>query len=141
MKKVSLAIVDDHQLVSQALSRLVSRFDDYSVLFEAANGKEMINYVQSGWVPDIVLLDINMPEMNGFETASWLKNNMPATKILALSVNDKAESVLGMLRNGATGYLLKDCRPSALKAALDDLVEKGYHYTDFVVNCLAKNLQ
>ncbi|MBD2701813.1 response regulator transcription factor [Spirosoma sp. BT702] len=141
MKKISLAIVDNHQLVAQALSKLLARFDEYSVLFEAANGKEMINYVQAGRIPDIVLLDVNMPEMNGFETATWLKNNVPTTKILALSVNDKVESIIGMLRNGATGYLLKDSRPSAIKAALDDLVEKGYHYTDFVANCLVKNLQ
>ncbi len=138
--KTTIAIVDDHELMAKALSALVQRYEEYDVLYEVGNGKELIKYIKLGMIPDIVLLDINMPEMNGYETALWLKNNQPEIKILALSMNDKEESIIGMLRNGARGYLLKGCKTQELKLALDTLVKKDYYYSDFVTGQLIKSL-
>ena len=78
--------------------------------------------------------------MDGFETALWLKNNYPEVKVLALSMNDKEDSIVGMLRNGARGYLLKGCKPFELKQALDAIVQKGFYYTEFVTGQLIKSL-
>ena len=138
--KTSIAIVDDHELMAKALSGLIQKYEDYEVLYDVANGKELINRIKLNMIPDIVLLDINMPEMNGYETALWLTNNYPAIKILALSMNDKEESIVGMLRNGAKGYLLKGCKPQELKQALDSIVQKGRYYTEFVTGHLIKSL-
>lgn len=138
--KTSIAIVDDHELMAKALSGLIQKYEDYEVLYDVTNGKELVNRIKLNMVPDIVLLDINMPEMNGYETALWLTNNHPAIKILALSMNDKEESIIGMLRNGAKGYLLKGCKPQELKQALDSLVQKGRYYTEFVTGHLIKSL-
>lgn len=138
--KTSIAIVDDHELMAKALSGLIQKYEDYEVLYDVANGKELINRIKLNMIPDIVLLDINMPEMNGYETALWLTNNYPAIKILALSMNDKEESIVGMLRNGAKGYLLKGCKPQELKKALDSIVQKGRYYTEFVTGQLIKSL-
>jgi two-component system, NarL family, invasion response regulator UvrY len=138
--KTSIAIVDDHELMAKALSGLIQKYEDYEVLYDVANGKELINRIKLNMIPDIVLLDINMPEMNGYETALWLTNNYPAIKILALSMNDKEESIVGMLRNGAKGYLLKGCKPQELKQALDSIVQKGRYYTEFVTGQLIKSL-
>jgi two-component system, NarL family, invasion response regulator UvrY len=138
--KTSIAIVDDHELMAKALSGLIQKYEDYEVLYDVANGKELINRIKLNMIPDIVLLDINMPEMNGYETALWLTNNYPAIKILALSMNDKEESIVGMLRNGAKGYLLKGCKPQELKLALDSIVQKGRYYTEFVTGQLIKSL-
>jgi two-component system invasion response regulator UvrY len=136
----TVAIVDDHFLVAKAFGKLLAFIDGYSVQFDASSGMELIRQIQAGQVPDIVLLDINMPEMDGFEVARWLKHNAPTVKVLALTMNDKEESIVGMLRNGARGYLLKECRPSELKAALDDLMTKGYHYTDYITDRLIRSL-
>jgi two-component system invasion response regulator UvrY len=138
--KTTIAIVDDHELMAKALSGLVQKYDDYDVLYEVFGGKELIQRIKLNMVPDIVLLDINMPEMDGYETALWLKNNYPEIKILALSMNDKEESIVKMLRNGAGGYLLKGCKPHELKQALDSIVQKGFYYTEYITSQLIKSL-
>lgn len=138
--KYKIAVVDDHQLVAKAFAGLIQKFEQYEVMYEANNGKELMHNFRLKMIPDIVLLDINMPEMNGFETAIWLKNNYPEVKVLALSMNDEEKSIVGMLRNGAKGYLVKGCTPSELKKALDTLVEKGFYYSEFVTDKLVKSL-
>lgn len=138
--KTKIAIVDDHALVAKAFSGLIERFEDYEVIFEAQNGKDLIRLLALNHIPDMILLDINMPIMDGYETALWLKNNFPDIKVIALSMNNTEESIVGMLRNGARGYLLKDSRPSELKLALDTVLQKGYYYTDFITDKLIRSL-
>ena len=138
--KHKIVIADDHALIAEAISGLIQRMDDYEVLYVVENGLELIEKFNQNQIPHIVLLDINMPEMDGYETSSWLKNNYPEVKILALSMYDKEEAIVKMLRNGARGYLLKGCRPSELKNALDDIVNKGFHYTEYITDKLLKSL-
>src|SRR6218665_3787479 len=123
---IQVAIVDDHQLVAKAISGLIQKLENYNVMYEVESGKELLHHFKLKMVPDIVLLDINMPDMDGYETALWLKNNYPEVKVLALSMYDKEEAIIGMLRNGARGYLLKGCRPAELKEALDAITKKGF---------------
>jgi two-component system, NarL family, invasion response regulator UvrY len=138
--KYTVAIVDDHELVAKAIAGLVGQFADYEVLFDAENGKELIKHFKLNHIPNVVLLDINMPDMDGYETSLWLKNNYPEVKVLALSMNDKEEAIVRMLRNGVRGYLLKGCRPSELREALDSVINKGFYYTEFVTSRLIKSL-
>lgn len=138
--KYKIAIVDDHTLVANALAGLIQKMENYEVMYEAGNGKELIQYFKVKMIPDIVLLDINMPEMDGYETALWLKNNHPDVHVLALSMFDKEEAIVSMLRNGAKGYLLKGCKPSELRMALDSVISKGFYYTEFVTDKLLKSL-
>jgi two-component system, NarL family, invasion response regulator UvrY len=135
-----IAIADDHSLVAKAIAGLIQRLDDYEVMYEVENGKELIQKFKLKMIPDLVLLDINMPEMDGYETAIWLKNNHPDVKVLALSMYDKEEAIVGMLRNGARGYLLKGCKPAELKQALDSIVHKGFYYTEYITDKLLKSL-
>jgi two-component system, NarL family, invasion response regulator UvrY len=138
--KTTIAIVDDHELVAQALSGLIQRYEEYEVIYEVNNGKELIRSIQLNRVPDIVLLDINMPEMNGYETALWLKKNYPIVKVVALSMHNEEDAVIKMLRNGACAYLLKGCKPRELKQTLDEVVQKGRSYNEFVTEKLVKSL-
>ncbi|WP_128543017.1 response regulator transcription factor [Larkinella soli] len=138
--KTSIAIADDHRLLAQALSDLIQKFDDYEVLFVAENGRDLIRYLNRGEKPDIVLLDVSMPEMDGFETAAYLKQHHPGIKVMVLSMMDREEHIVRMVRQGAKGYLLKGCRPSELRQALDDLRTKGYHYSDFFTDKLIRSL-
>jgi DNA-binding NarL/FixJ family response regulator len=129
----SVVIVDDHILIAQALTGIIEKFKDYRVLYEVANGGMLIEKMKLPQnVPDIVLLDITMPIMDGFETAKWLSLNHPAILIMALSMQDEEEMLIKMIRCGARGYLLKNIHPTELEKALGDLVTKGYYYPDWM---------
>lgn len=127
-----VALIDDHILLRNGLASMVKSFDGYSVLLEANNGKHFIEQLKGAPPPDLVLMDINMPEMDGFETAQWLKQHHPDVKVLALSMYDNEQSIIRMLKNGARGYILKETEPKEFKCALDSVVNKGYYYSEMV---------
>ncbi len=127
----SIVLVDDHILLRNGLAALVSSLG-HTVLFEANNGKEFIEQLQHQPIPNIVLLDINMPEMDGYETSQWLKQHHPEVKVLALSMYDNENAIIKMLKCGAKGYILKDSDPSQLNSAIHDLLTKGFYYSDLV---------
>jgi DNA-binding NarL/FixJ family response regulator len=136
----SVAIVDDHILLRKGLVNLIRGVETYAVLFEAENGKDFIKLLQPKYIPDIVLLDINMPEMDGYDTALWLKKNYPNIKILALSMNDNESSIIRMMKNGAQGYILKDIDPLEFRNALDSLMRRGFYYSELVTGNLIKTV-
>ncbi|MFK5957498.1 MAG: response regulator transcription factor [Lutibacter sp.] len=141
MKKIDLLIVDDHVLFSQALNGLVSNFKEFNVLATLNNGKELINYfLEDNLQPQIVLMDIQMPLINGIEATQWLKENKPEIKVLALSMEADEDIILKMLRAGAKGYLLKDIHPSVLQHALNEVYTAGFYYTENVTNTLLNSI-
>lgn len=131
MKK-KIVIVDDHVLIAKALRGIIANFDHFEVINEFENGHDMIQKFDSNKnIPDVVLLDISMPIMDGFETAIWLKENHPEILVMALSMQDDDKSVIKMVKNGAKGYLLKNAHPSELEKALNNLVKNGFYYPDW----------
>lgn len=136
MDKVKLAIVDDHKLFRDGLAELINGFSDYEVLIEADNGNDFIQQLAAKGIPDIILLDINMKEMDGFETADWIKEHHPEMKILVLSMYENENALIRMLKAGARGYVLKDIRKKELEQALSSLVSKGYYYTEMMTGKL-----
>lgn len=139
-KKIKVSLVDDHVLLRNGLASLVNSFDGYTVVFEADNGNDFINKIKQKGEPDIALLDINMPKMDGYETSAWLKQNYPLVKILALSMYDNENAIIRMFKEGTRGYILKDCEPPELKAALDAVVKTGYYYSSLVTNKLVNSI-
>ncbi|HEY0676708.1 MAG TPA: response regulator transcription factor [Chitinophagaceae bacterium] len=135
-QQIQVALVDDHILLRNGLASLVSSFGDYGVLFEADNGKHFIQQLQPRQLPDVVLLDINMPEMDGYETAIWIKKHYPDIRVLALSMYDNENAIIRMFKAGAKGYILKDSHPIELRTALDSIVRKGYYYSEMVTGRL-----
>jgi two-component system invasion response regulator UvrY len=127
----NIVLTDDHSLLRNGLASLVKDLG-HTVLFEADNGKDFIAKLDAKQLPDMVLLDINMPEMDGYETAQWIKTNHPDVKVLALSMYDNETSIIRMLKCGARGYILKDSEPAELKAAIHALMDKGFYYSDLV---------
>jgi two-component system invasion response regulator UvrY len=136
MNKIKLAVVDDHKLFRDGLTELINSFSDYKVIIEADNGCDFIAQIKTAGVPDIILLDINMKEMDGFETAEWLKANHPQIKILVLSMYENENAIIRMIKAGAKGYVLKNIRKNELEHALSSIVSKGYYYTDLVTGKL-----
>lgn len=141
-KKYTVALADDHVLIRNGLAGLINSFTDYEVLFQATNGQDFIEQLSSSThkLPDIALLDINMPKKDGYETAHWIKQHHPGIKILALSMYDNENYIIRMLKNGARGYILKDAEPTELKSALDSIIQKGYHYSELITGHLINTL-
>lgn len=127
----NLALVDDHILLRTGLAELVRNLG-HQVILEASHGEELIEKLEIAALPEVVLMDINMPVKDGYETTLWLKKNHPKIKVLALSMYDSEASVIRMLKNGAKGYILKDSDPAELQTAIQTLVERGFYYSELV---------
>ncbi|MEO8173829.1 MAG: response regulator transcription factor, partial [Sediminibacterium sp.] len=129
--KTPIGIVDDHQLFLKSLSLMLKSFKEYDVVVEAVNGKELQEKIQHCPVlPSIMLIDVNMPVMNGIETAKWLTANYPQTKLVALSMNDSDTVIIDMIKAGCCAYLLKETHPDELEKALQEIHNKGFYNAD-----------
>jgi len=133
--KVLLA--DDHILFRDALVNLINNFPGFTISSVAANGKEVVKSIESGNKPDIILLDLNMPEMDGYQTSEWLSKQHPTIKILILTMYDTEIALIRMLQDGVRGFLKKDIHPNDLKYALESVAEDGYYYSASASNKLA----
>ena len=136
----NIALVDDHLLFRKGLATIINSFADYSIIIEANSGKELTSLISPSNLPSIVILDITMPDMNGYETANWIRTQYPQIKILALSMLDDEKAIIKMLRNGAKGYMLKDSAPKDLKEALDNLLQKGIYLNPLMCHHLIDNM-
>ncbi len=133
--KYKVVIVDDHLLIAKAIGSIINQFRGYEVLYEAENGQDLVDRFQVKMnIPDLVLLDISMPVMDGFATAKWLKDNHPAIRIMALTMQGDDESLIKMIKTGANGYLNKNLRPTELEKALEAMVSKGFYYPDWATS-------
>jgi DNA-binding NarL/FixJ family response regulator len=136
METIQIALVDDHRLFRSGIASLINNFKGFNILFEASNGEEMVRKISSKLKPDIVLLDIHMPVMDGTSTALWLKENYPEIRIIVLSMLEDPEKVLTMLKFGAKGYLLKDSEPQEFDQALQKVSVGEVYYPEFVTRLL-----
>ncbi len=132
MSKIKIALVDDHVIFRKSLGILIQMLEDFEIVLEATNGDEFTRQLPHSPLPEIVLLDITMPVMDGVETAWWLKQHYPQIKVLALTMIKNDFVIIRMLKNGARGYILKDCEPNELKAALHQVKNKGYYYNELI---------
>lgn len=142
---LKVALVDDHVLMRDALAKLINALHGYTVLFCAGNGEQFKQLLDPKNLPDLVLMDVMMPEMNGFETTSWITTHHPNIKVIALSMQHDERTVIRMLRNGAKGYLLKDTDVDELKTAMYEVANKGIYMNDIlyknIVHSIAGNQQ
>ncbi len=139
-RNIQVAIADDHSLLRSALAKLINTFDGYTVVMEADNGKDLTEKLVKSVLPDIVLLDISMPEMDGFETTQWLRKKYPHIKVLTLSMLSDEKTIIKIFRLGAKGYLLKNADPRELKEALDAVMNKNVYLSEYVSGKLLSGL-
>jgi len=136
-----VVVVDDHMLLLEAIGGLVCDFKNFDVLYLCKNGQELLEKLKFPKnIPDIVLMDINMPLLDGIATTKILNENFPKIKVLALSVEENEKTILKMLRAGAKGYLMKDTKKEILEEALGQVIEKGYYHTNTISKILIGSL-
>lgn len=132
-----LILADDHILLRDALANLINNFDEFSVVATAGNGKEVMSVFENGCRPDIVLMDLNMPEMDGYETARWLVQQHPDIKIVILTMYDSEIALIRLLQAGVHGFLKKDIHPAELKSALITIASGEYYYSNHTTGKIA----
>jgi two-component system invasion response regulator UvrY len=139
---IKLGLVDDHRLFRKGLISLIEVAGiRHVILFEADNGLDLQKKIEKNNLPDVILMDVNMPGMDGFASVQWLQENYPSIKILVVSMIEKEETIVRMLRLGVKGYLCKDVEPKELGDALRAVANKGFYYTDYITGKLVHSLQ
>ncbi len=137
MNKIKVAIVDDHHLVSRALENLIFAKDEFEVVLNCGDGQSFLdNLMNNKNLPDVVLMDVNMPIKNGIDTTKEITEKYPDIKVIALTMEDDEDIVIQMLKAGAKGYFLKDMAPEILFKAIDIVSKNGTFYTDIVTQTL-----
>ena len=140
---INIAIVDDHNLFRKGLIKLINLGDvdhKYAILFEADNGCEMQEKLAAKLVPEIILMDIHMPDMDGYTAVSWLRNYHPNIKILIISMFETEETVIRMTQLKVNGYLSKDIEVEDMHHALESIISKGYYFSDSVSTIMAQSI-
>jgi DNA-binding NarL/FixJ family response regulator len=133
-KKIKVAIAEDQALFRECLAQNINYFENIEVICEAANGAELLEKMTA--LPDLVILDLNMPVLNGIETTQKLKLLFPEIKIIILSVHDEDRFVARLVNLGVSGYICKTSELSELKKAINMVMESGFYFNETVLKAL-----
>jgi len=121
---IRVCIVDDHPMVTEGIQAILESYDDIAVVGSLTNGKEAVEQVQA-LAPDVMLLDLNMPGINGLNATEMILEERPETRILILSMHDSPEYISTALSHGAKGYILKDVPTEEIRTAIDTVMDGG----------------
>lgn len=139
MDKIKLLIADDHQIVIDGIRAILDSEPAIQIVMECMNGKEVLHFLSSGQKADIVLLDINMPEMDGIDCASNIKRDWPDTRILILTMYNDPQLIKKMMEVGVDGFVLKNTGKTELLEAMDQLMKGQTYFGQNVTQSLAKS--
>ncbi|HEY4327056.1 MAG TPA: response regulator transcription factor [Mucilaginibacter sp.] len=141
--QILIAIVDDHTLFRNGVASLMSEFKELKVVFEAENGEQLQQILAKNHhpLPQVILMDINMPVMDGYAATKWVKSKYPQIKVLALSMFEDDKAVIQMIKSGAGGYVLKESRPRDLLEAIKTINEKGVYINEMVSGKLIRSVK
>jgi len=125
-----IILADDHILLRDALAKLITGFMEFTVVAKAADGREVIEAINNGMQADIVLMDLNMPNLDGYEAAKWLAKERPKIKVVILTMYDSEIALIRLLQAGVHGFLKKDIHPAELQNALLTVAGGEYYYSN-----------
>jgi two-component system, NarL family, response regulator DegU len=139
-KTIKIALVDDQPLFRAGINSLLKDFDQLHVILEASNGKELLDQLKR-LKPHVILLDIEMPEMNGIETTIVLKEKYPDIKVIILTMHNEEEFIFDLISKGAHGFLPKDKSVEEVVDAIYAVMEKGKYYSEQIADAMVKGSQ
>ncbi len=137
----SIALIDDHEIVRKALRNLVEAFDEFTILFDVGSFIELEGKLKSRNIPDILLMDIRMPDKSGFEVASFMKSKHPFVKVLALSSESDGFSIAKVMRCGAKGFVSKAASPGELLLAIHTVLNGDAYLSQKDFNEFSNTIQ
>lgn len=135
---ISIVLVDDHTVVRNGLKSLIERMGNYTVIHQFDNGKRFIEQIPLTQKPDLVIMDLTMPEMDGKETTKWLKENNISYPVLILTLDTSEKTIIDLFKLGVRGYLPKSCTADVLKKAIEDVIDTGYYHNELLTQALTR---
>ena len=139
MKKIKVAIADDYKIFREGLKVSLGQDDNMHVLLEADNGEDLLKEIESKQ-PDVIIMDLKMPIMDGMEATQLVRKKYPAIKVLVVSMYEDDKFIIHLMEIGANGYLLKNAEPDEIRKAIYSVHENGYYFNDLVNKALLKKL-
>lgn len=139
MTKIRLVLADDHPLIREGFKSLLGSNDNFTIVGEASDGNELLALVPIV-TPDVILVDITMPGINGLEAIKKLKSEYSYLKFIVLTMHEEREYVLNAIKNGANGFVLKNIEKVELENAIKTVYEGGKYFSPFVIDILAESL-
>lgn len=139
-KRLKIFIADDHRLFRKAMVNLIKGFESIEEVKDAENGKELLTLIKYQQ-PDIAIVDLQMPVMDGTETCEAILSKYPDVKIIVLTMHDSDKYILHMMEMGVHAFLLKNTEPEELERAIDSVIEKDFYHNDLVSAVLRKNMR
>lgn len=141
MNKIKLLLADDEELFRKGISFLLQRQENIQILYEADNGNEVVEYLKSSSIhPDIILMDLKMPLLNGVEATKLINKEFPSIKIIALTSYNTKSFIANMIDIGAASYIVKNSSPEEMITTINQVIEKGFYYNEEVLNVIQENL-
>ena len=140
-KLIKIIIADDEVLFRKGISFLLQREENIEIIFEASNGNELITFLEETMnPPDIIIIDLKMPLLNGVEATKIIHKDFPDIKVIALTSYNTKSFVANMINVGAVSYLTKDTSPQELLTTINEVAVKGFHYNDYVMKIILESL-
>lgn len=139
--KIRIGFIDDHLLMREALVHIFSKDSKFEIVINVDNGLRFIESISTNSIPDVIFLDIQMPEMNGFQTLQWVKRNYPSIHVIMLSMYNDHKIVSDCIKLGASGFLTKNSSSEEIVECVKNVLETGFHYTPFLAEKLHQTLQ
>ena len=127
---IKIGLVDNYRLIRMAMSYMINHFNDIYICLEVDNNIELLRELDEGNIPDVILINLNTPEMYGYETVKLLKSNFPDIPIIIVCNNDSELIIIQLLLLGVQAFLRKNAHPDELKSAIESVLKTGYYYSN-----------
>src|SRR5688572_29001868 len=137
----NIVLADDHVIIRNGLKELIEKLGPYRISHQFDGGKSLLEALPLNPVPDLIIMDLYMPDMNGDQVMEILSEKQIKIPVLMLTLNENESLVVKLFRLGARGYLKKDCTAQVLKDALEEIFQKGYYHNEFLAYSLQTNIE
>lgn len=138
---ISILLADDEMLFRKGVRFILEKEEGFNIVFEAENGSQIIDYLRHNDLPEIIITDLRMPEMNGVEATKIIHKEFPEVKIIALTSYFSKPFILNMIQVGASSYLAKDSSPKEIVKTVKEVYQKGFFYNDDVLRFIHEDLK